>query len=59
MIRFILAIHVLLCEIATLVLEIGTIHGKYFRENTCFDLLLELIYTIAVDECSPPGSMSM
>lgn len=59
MVRLILAVHILLGEVAALILEIRAVHGKYFRENTSFDLLLKLIHTIAVDERASPRSMSM
>lgn len=59
MIAFLLAVHVLLCEIAAFVLKIGTVEGQYFGEEASLDLLLQLIYTISIYECASPGCMCM
>lgn len=54
MIVNVLAVHVLLSEVASLVFEYFTIHGKYLREEAYFCLLLQLIAGIAVDEDALP-----
>ena len=59
MIAFLLAVHVLLCEIAAFVLKVGTVEGQYFGEQASLDLLLQLIYTVSVYESPPPGRMCM
>lgn len=59
MISFLFAVHILLSKVTALILEIRTVHRKYFREKTCLHLLLKLVYAIPVDEGPSPWSVSM
>lgn len=55
----VLSIHVLLAEVAVLVLETLIIHGNQFTENLALDLLHEIIDGIAVDEVALLGVVGM
>lgn len=50
MIVDVLAVHVLLCEVAALVLENFTIHRQYLRKEAYLCLLLQLVAGVAVNE---------
>jgi len=55
----VLAVHVLLCEVAALVLENFTIHGQYFRKETDLCLFFQLVAGVAVNEYPLSRRMGM
>lgn len=59
MVVYILAVHVLLSEIAALILKNLAIHRQDLREQTNFSLFLELVAGISIDEYSFASCVSM
>jgi hypothetical protein len=42
--------HMVFRETAILVVELHAVHGQYFREDLCLDLLLDFVNRVAIDE---------
>lgn len=58
-IRPILTIHIFLCEVTRLIIEILTIQRQNLRINTDVQLFLQLRRVIPIDKRSLPASMRM
>ena len=59
MVANVFAIHVLLSEVTTLILEYLTVHGEYFRKEADLNLLVELVDGVAVDEDALPSGVGV
>ena len=59
MVPDVLVVHILFSEIAALILKNLTVHRKYLREKADFDLFLQFIDRVAINEDALSGRMGM